>query len=103
MEKVQHNVTLELPTDREAISWLANLVEQANIPASQASNILAIKIWLGTLENRLEDHQGKALPDAAAANNPEFARKAGVSQSVAREFHNADKSRARVRALRSRR
>ena len=28
---------------------------------------------------------------AAAANNPKFAKKAGIKQSVAREFHNADK------------
>ncbi len=28
---------------------------------------------------------------AAAANNPKFAKKAGISQGVAREFHSADK------------
>lgn len=28
---------------------------------------------------------------AAAANNPKFARKAGIKQSVAKEFHNSDK------------
>lgn len=27
---------------------------------------------------------------AAAAHNPEFAAKAGIPQSVAKEFHNAD-------------
>ena len=30
---------------------------------------------------------------AAAANNPKFAKKAGISQSVAREFHEADKQK----------
>ena len=30
---------------------------------------------------------------AAAAKNPDFAKKAGISQSVAREFHEADKTR----------
>ena len=29
---------------------------------------------------------------AAAANNPKFAKKAGVPQKVAREFHEADES-----------
>ena len=28
---------------------------------------------------------------AAAAHNPKFAKKAGIPQSVAREFHEADK------------
>jgi hypothetical protein len=28
---------------------------------------------------------------AAAANNPGFAKKAGISQSVAKDFHGADK------------
>lgn len=28
---------------------------------------------------------------AAAANNPDFARRAGISIDTAREFHNADK------------
>lgn len=28
---------------------------------------------------------------AAAANNPKFAKKAGIKQSVAKEFHSADK------------
>jgi hypothetical protein len=37
---------------------------------------------------------------AAAANNPKFAKEAGIPQSVAKEFHGADKSRARVKALR---
>lgn len=31
---------------------------------------------------------------AAAAHNPEFARKAGISQSVAREFHSADQRKS---------
>jgi len=31
---------------------------------------------------------------AAAANNPDFARRAGISQGVAREFHDADKEGA---------
>lgn len=31
---------------------------------------------------------------AAAANNPGFARKAGIPQSVAKEFHAADKARS---------
>lgn len=30
---------------------------------------------------------------AAAANNKKFARKAGISQKVAKEFHSADKKR----------
>jgi len=30
----------------------------------------------------------------AAAHNPEFAKKAGISQSVAREFTEADKAKA---------
>jgi hypothetical protein len=30
---------------------------------------------------------------AAAANSPKFAKKVGISQKVAREFHSADKSR----------
>lgn len=30
----------------------------------------------------------------AAAHNPAFALKAGIPQSVAREFHNADKQKA---------
>jgi hypothetical protein len=33
---------------------------------------------------------------AAAANNPKFAKEAGIPQSVAKEFHAAD----RVKALR---
>jgi hypothetical protein len=32
---------------------------------------------------------------AAAANNPKFAREAGIPQSVAREFHAADRSSGR--------
>lgn len=31
---------------------------------------------------------------AAAAHNPEFAKKAGISQSVAKEFNEADQRRA---------
>ena len=30
---------------------------------------------------------------AAAANNPKFAKKAGIKRSVAKEFHNADKKK----------
>ena len=30
---------------------------------------------------------------AAAAHNPAFAKKAGISQSVAKEFNNADKGK----------
>src|SRR5690606_17527119 len=37
---------------------------------------------------------------AAAANNPKFARRAGIKQSVAREFHDADRRKARGEALR---
>lgn len=37
---------------------------------------------------------------AAAANNPKFARRAGIKQSVAREFHDADRRKARGGALR---
>ena len=31
---------------------------------------------------------------AAAANNPKFAKKAGIAQSVAKEFHAADKAKS---------
>lgn len=31
---------------------------------------------------------------AAAANNPKFAKKAGVPRSVAKEYHRADKKKA---------
>ena len=37
---------------------------------------------------------------AAAAHNPAFAKKVGIPQSVARDFNEADRSKARVRALR---
>lgn len=30
---------------------------------------------------------------AAAAHNPEFAKKAGIPQSVAKEFHDADRGK----------
>lgn len=30
---------------------------------------------------------------SAAAHNPEFARKAGIPQKVAREFHDADRGK----------
>jgi len=30
---------------------------------------------------------------AAAAHNPKFAKAAGISQSVAKEFHSADKAK----------
>ena len=40
---------------------------------------------------------------AAAANNPKFAKEAGIPQSVAREYHDADKAKAKVKALRERR
>lgn len=33
---------------------------------------------------------------AAAAHNPEFARKAGIPQSVAKEFNRADTKRRKV-------
>ena len=33
----------------------------------------------------------------AAAHNPDFARKAGIPQKVAKEFVNADKTRAKGR------
>ena len=36
---------------------------------------------------------------AAAANNPDFARRVGIPQSVAREFHEADKGSKRGRSL----
>lgn len=35
----------------------------------------------------------------AAAHDPEFARKAGVPQKVAREFTKADKAKAYAKAL----
>lgn len=67
MEKATHRVNLELPTDDEAVAWLSGLVDQAQISAAQASNILAIKAWLGQLPGRL-DEPGKvplkAVPDA---------------------------------------
>lgn len=34
---------------------------------------------------------------AAAANDPAFAKRAGISQKVAKEFHSADKRKARKR------
>lgn len=40
---------------------------------------------------------------AAAANNPEFAAKAGIPQSVAKKFHKADKKRAVPRVERVKR
>jgi hypothetical protein len=39
---------------------------------------------------------------AAAANNPKFAKKAGINQTVAKEFHSADKGKARRRRQRRR-
>ena len=36
---------------------------------------------------------------AAAANNPEFTRKAGIDVSVANEFHNADKRELAIRKI----
>lgn len=36
----------------------------------------------------------------AAAHNPAFAKKAGVPQSVAKEFNEADKRKATVKLLR---
>lgn len=32
---------------------------------------------------------------AAAAHNPKFAKKAGIPQSVAKEFHSADKAKVK--------
>jgi hypothetical protein len=37
---------------------------------------------------------------AAAAHNPQFASKAGISQSVAQEFNSADQRKATASALR---
>lgn len=34
---------------------------------------------------------------AAAANDPKFAKKAGIPQSVAKEFHAADKRKGKKR------
>jgi len=34
---------------------------------------------------------------AAAAHNPEFAAKAGIPQSVAQEFNDADQAKAKAR------
>ena len=39
---------------------------------------------------------------AAVAHNPAFAKKAGIPQSVGKEFNDADKRKAQVKALRSR-
>lgn len=38
---------------------------------------------------------------AAAAHDPEFARKVGVPQSVAREFNQADKGRRLAEAMKA--
>jgi hypothetical protein len=38
---------------------------------------------------------------AAVAHSPEFAKKAGVSQAVGKEFNEADKRKHIVKALRS--
>lgn len=39
----------------------------------------------------VSDKQRKFM--AAAAHNPEFAKQAGISTSVAKEFHEADKAK----------
>ncbi len=39
---------------------------------------------------------------AAAAHNPEFAKKSGIPQSVAQEFNQADKGKKLAKALRKR-
>ena len=39
---------------------------------------------------------------AAAAHNPEFAKKAGIPQSVAQEYNQADKGKRLANALRKR-
>jgi len=39
---------------------------------------------------------------AAAAHDPAFARRVGIPQKVAREFNQADKAKATVKALRRR-
>ena len=39
---------------------------------------------------------------AAAAHNPEFAKKAGIPQSVAKEFNEADQNKKLARKLRER-
>ena len=39
---------------------------------------------------------------AAAAHNPEFAKKAGIPQSVAQEYNQADKGKKLANALRKR-
>jgi hypothetical protein len=39
---------------------------------------------------------------AAAAHSPKFAKEAGISQKVAREFHSADKKRSSTKATRRR-
>ena len=38
----------------------------------------------------------------AAAHNPEFAKKAGIPQSVAQEYNQADKGKKLAKALRKR-
>ena len=38
----------------------------------------------------------------AAAHNPEFSKKAGIPQSVAQEFNQADKGKKLAKALRKR-
>ena len=36
----------------------------------------------------------------AAAHSPQFAKKAGIAPTVAKEFYNADKAKAKAKALR---
>lgn len=42
------------------------------------------------------DKQKKFM--AAAAHNPEFAKKAGIDQSVAKEFNDADQAKAKKKS-----
>ena len=39
---------------------------------------------------------------AAAAHNPKFAKEAGISQKVAKEFNRADQKRGKAKASRGR-
>lgn len=47
------SVDLVMPTDEEAIGWLVQAMQQIQIPASQASNVLAVRMWLEELPERL--------------------------------------------------
>jgi len=53
MEQKTVSVNLVVPTDEEAIAFIEQLIASSNIPASQATNILCMRAWLGALPERL--------------------------------------------------